>query len=859
MPPKRACPYPKCFSTDPAHRKLFAHREDDQKKPALVLDLVSSSSPEVRCSASPLLDVTSPAPAVFPATPGSSDVLILDLSPPCGDGADDQTSKLTRLKKRRMALESSSSGDDEKDEFRSALKKGVFGGKASAEWIDTRKLKKKQTTAVAEDSDEPEFFDSDEEEEDQFTCNRCGGSFENWIDLEDHTKLHDDEDHVVVVADSPAASASPAAGNDVRARRLKKRLLAKERGPAVPVKQKAAEPTGPQTLEELVAVCQGYRSELEAVLKEESLLQTMVREQPHSFVAGRQLQPHQIAGLNWLLLLHKRNLNGILADEMGLGKTVQAIALLAHLADLGEKHSAIVVVPASVVSNWKAEFERWCGPSLNVVLYYGSRDERLRIQMDVEDGDPVDVFLTTYTTVISEADRKWLQKRRAEYLIVDEAHEIRNSDSLRHKALGKLGTARRLMLTGTPLHNNLQELCSLLYFLNPKLFGTFAAFNMVLDEVLSKREGSKEDAISSIRSVLAPFILRRLKSEVLQLPEKKKFKVRSELSSELQAQVYASVLASGKAEWGGGGGGGAVRGGEVRGSTNILMRLRQAAAHPLLIPRVVYSEEVVDTIAKIMNRHVAPYWDMERQKCLDTVHAMSDYQIHAICAQHDVLKSYAQSSEFLERSSGKMITLLKLLAKTKQEGRRTIVFSQFTSFLDIIQEVLTHKQISWTRLDGQTPVLDRQVRFFSEKKKNIFSFCHFLFVFLILLQPLIDQFDSDPSIDVFLLSTKAGGVGITLTSASAVIFADLSFNPQWDRQGFREKEMSSFFFFFYKKNKLRIVHIASGKQKRCTCIELLQRRQLKKPSIQSSKTRWNCPMACFKKAEATGKRSTEKI
>jgi SNF2 family DNA or RNA helicase len=203
-------------------------------------------------------------------------------------------------------------------------------------------------------------------------------------------------------------------------------------------------------------------------------------------------------------------------------------------------------------------------------MYYGSRDERNALQMEVEDGNlgKVDVFLTTYTTVINNADRKWLYRQRAEYLVVDEAHEIRNSDSLRHKALNKLGTARRLMLTGTPLHNNLHELCSLLYFLNPTLFGTFAAFSKLVEGMLNKKEESKEAAIEAIRAVLAPFILRRLKNEVLQLPDKKKFKVKSELSELLQQQVYQSVLAGGKAEWN-------DKGETVRGSTNILMSLRQ--------------------------------------------------------------------------------------------------------------------------------------------------------------------------------------------------------------------------------------------------------------------------------------------
>lgn len=191
------------------------------------------------------------------------------------------------------------------------------------------------------------------EEKSDFDCPHCESSFPSWVELEDHLKAHGSTDEVLVL-DSPAASASPA-GSNKREKRLKRRQLAKDRPVvAIPVKQ-VVKQTGPRSLDELVLVCQGYSKELQALLKDESVQQTMTREQPRSFSAARQLQPHQIAGLNWLLMLHNRNLNGILADEMGLGKTVQAIALLAHLV-CEKRKSLVFFVTFKLGGRWQKAF-----------------------------------------------------------------------------------------------------------------------------------------------------------------------------------------------------------------------------------------------------------------------------------------------------------------------------------------------------------------------------------------------------------------------------------------------------------------------------------------------------------------------
>ena len=213
-------------------------------------------------------------------------------------------------------------------------------------------------------------------------------------------------------------------------------------------------------------------------------------------------------------------------------------------------------------------------------MYYGTVDERFSIQIDVEDGgfDNVDVYLTTYSTVVGDENRRWLKRRNVQYLIVDEAHEVRNADSLRHKALVKLGAARRLLLTGTPLHNNLQELLTLLYFLNPDLLGNFKSYRSVMADVDSGIDAktAQENTIPAIRLVLNPFLLRRTKEEVLQLPAKTRYQIKCSLSSTVQENVYRSLLQSKQAEWN-------SRSAGARSSNNIVMALRQAASHAMLL------------------------------------------------------------------------------------------------------------------------------------------------------------------------------------------------------------------------------------------------------------------------------------
>jgi SWI/SNF-related matrix-associated actin-dependent regulator 1 of chromatin subfamily A len=196
-----------------------------------------------------------------------------------------------------------------------------------------------------------------------------------------------------------------------------------------------------------------------------------VSSQPKNLTAGFTLTGYQMIGLNWLVLMHRQNVNGILADEMGLGKTIQSIAFLAHLKEMGDEGPHLIIVPSSTMENWQKELALWC-PDLKVLNYYGSQDERrhMRLQI-VQEAVQFDIILTTYNMVISSADDRVLfRKLEFHYVIFDEAHMLKNMNMSRYENLMRVQASRKLLLTGTPLQNNLVELMSLLVFVMPDMF-----------------------------------------------------------------------------------------------------------------------------------------------------------------------------------------------------------------------------------------------------------------------------------------------------------------------------------------------------------------------------------------------------
>lgn len=444
-------------------------------------------------------------------------------------------------------------------------------------------------------------------------------------------------------------------------------------------------------------------------------------QQPAILKVGK-LKEHQLAGVNWLISLYELGVNGILADEMGLGKTIQAIAFLGYLAEAkGIKGHHLVVCPNSVIGNWMKEFKKWL-PMIKVVKLIARKEFRLEAFEKYIKTKNFDICLTSFEGV--NVCKSALKKINWQYIIVDEAHRLKNEESLLSRNLRELKCNSKLLMTGTPLQNNIKELWSLLNFIMPDLFDSPEIFETYFNNqkeqskpktntvqtdgskltesnenlckiMANEKEKQLEDFIIALHRILRPFMLKRTKEILAQtLPPKKEIHVLTGLS-ERQVQLYKSILLKRSLVE------------DIRATMNTLMQLRKCCNHPYLFNGVDIPEE--------------------------------DPQ-----------------GEHLISSSGKMIVLDKLLKKL-QGKHQVLIFSQFTTMLNVIEEYLLIREYEYCRLDGSTFIEDR------EKQLEEFS------------APGSKKF-------VFLLSTRAGGLGINLHSADTVIIFDSDWNPQIDLQ-----------------------------------------------------------------------------
>ncbi|KAH9504929.1 ATP-dependent helicase smarcad1 [Bulinus truncatus] len=481
-----------------------------------------------------------------------------------------------------------------------------------------------------------------------------------------------------------------------------------------------------------------------------------ITKQPELLNKDYELQPYQLIGLSWLRLMHEQQLNGILADEMGLGKTIQAIAFIAHLMEEGEEGPHVIIVPSSTIENWLRELHRWC-PALKVVVYYGSQEERRAVRHSIFfQGEEFNVLLTTYNMATGGVeDRVLFKKFDFHYAVFDEGHMLKNMSSLRFQNLMKIAAERRLLLTGTPLQNNLLELMSLLCFVMPEIFQgktdhlkkVFAMISRSEDKQKSRFE---KDRIAQAKRIMKPFVLRRLKRDVLQqLPKKTEHIERCQLIPK-QQELYDRLVTKYSQELG--------ENGESapNGGVGIFMQFRKAANHPLLL-RNLYTDDLLSKMAKDIakepshkERGALPHLIQEDMS------VMNDFELVNLCKQYKkYLGKYAlDPSVVLE--SGKFKKLDELMPNMKDRNDRVLIFSQFTMMLDILEIYMEKRGYKYIRLDGQTPVPDR-------------------------LQ-LIDRFNNESDIFVFLLSTRAGGLGINLTAANTIILHDIDFNPYNDKQ-----------------------------------------------------------------------------
>ncbi|KAF3175219.1 hypothetical protein TWF751_004426 [Orbilia oligospora] len=491
-------------------------------------------------------------------------------------------------------------------------------------------------------------------------------------------------------------------------------------------------------------------------------MQGLMSGQPKLMAEDIQLKPYQVLGVKWLDLLHELRLGCILADEMGLGKTCQVIGFLALLLENGVEGPHIVVVPPSTLENWLREFKRFC-PTLKVEPYYGSLEERQEMRIALDENPDFNVIITTYnmfqgTSRNNKIDQSFLRKWSYDVAIFDEGHQLKNNTSDRAVSLSRLQVRNRILLTGTPLQNNLQELMNLLAFILPTLFeNKYEHLNAIFkykaktsDNISAASKLLSLERVKRAKAMMTPFVLRRKKVQVLHdLPKKFQHVTEVELTS-AQAEVYQKTVDSAIAT--------ATTDDNAKliTKTSLLMRLRQAAIHPMLSRRF-YTDATVRKMAQAIKKE--PQYDTEDHD-VDVIEGemlqYNDYELDKLCQDYPMtLKSFKlQNEEWMD--SAKVLALKDILLKARDNGDRVLVFSQFTMVLDLLEKVLGTIEMPFLRLDGSTNVALRQ--------------------------ELIDQFEEEKDITAFLLSTKAGGVGLNLAAANKVVIFDASFNPFDDLQ-----------------------------------------------------------------------------
>mmetsp|Transcript_15385 Transcript_15385/g.45299 ORF Transcript_15385/g.45299 Transcript_15385/m.45299 type:complete len:1328 (-) Transcript_15385:31-4014(-) len=443
---------------------------------------------------------------------------------------------------------------------------------------------------------------------------------------------------------------------------------------------------------------------------------TRALERQPDFLQFGKLRDYQLDGLNWMVYSWSQDRNAILADEMGLGKTVQCVSLLGYLAEEQDVRGPfLVVVPLSVVPNWIKEFRRWT-PHVNCVVYVGdtrSREAIRAFEFDVDRRDAAaaanacggvprttrfEVLITTFELILKDAPI--LSKIKWNFLVVDEAHRLKNAESALYSELQGFSFKNKLLVTGTPLQNSLRELWALLHFLEPAKFPDGDAFE-------AEYSMQTMDGVSGLHAVLRPHLLRRVIKEVERsLPPKNERILRVEMTP-LQRQYYKWILSRNFKELNKG-----SKGGQVS-LLNIIMELKKCCNHPFLFESAEENYRGTDGDRSVVDRLIL--------------------------------------------TSGKLVLLDKLLRRLKQTGHRVLIFSQMVRMLDIVSDYLRLRGFKHQRLDGSTPAAARH--------------------------QAMEQFNAPDSGDfAFLLSTRAGGLGINLATADTVVIFDSDWNPQNDLQ-----------------------------------------------------------------------------
>ena len=445
-----------------------------------------------------------------------------------------------------------------------------------------------------------------------------------------------------------------------------------------------------------------------------------LNDQPEAVRECGDLHRHQLEGVNWLLQKLQAKEGAILGDEMGLGKTIQAGAFLTvAFSERLMNQPALVVAPLSTLSSWGKELKQWC-PHLNVVTYVGSAESRQLLRhYELSATSPrLDVLLTSYE--VANQDSWIFQRTRFSATIVDEGHRLKSADSKLARTLSALQDEFRLILTGTPLQNNLEELFALLHFIDPCRYRDPTALAQTFTKQQQQQKNQHEKnfhengslhqqqeagELGHLHDLLRKHMLRRLKREVMpDMPLKRKREVHCGLSS-LQQSLYADVLARNHK---------AVNlfntSNKRVSLINVLKELQKVCNHPFLFPGV----------------------EPEAKKA-------------------------EEGTSLLVEASGKLCVLAKLLPRLRADGHRCLLFCQMTQMLDVLEDFMRELGLPYCRIDGSTSSKERQ--------------------------QVIDRFNAnDSDVFIFLISTRAGGLGINLPSADTVFIYDPDFNPFVDLQ-----------------------------------------------------------------------------
>jgi SNF2 family DNA or RNA helicase len=625
------------------------------------------------------------------------------------------------------------------------------------------------------------------------------------------------------------------------------------------------------------------------------------------FLLKHSLREYQETGLKWLASCYENSMNGILADEMGLGKTIQTISLLAYLAcHRGSWGPHLIIVPTSVMLNWEVEFKKWC-PAFKILTYFGSQKERKIKRRGWSKPNSFHICITTYRLVVQ--DQIVFRRKKWGYMILDEAHLIKNWRSQRWQTLLHFNSNRRLLLTGTPLQNNLMELWSLMHFLMPTLFQSHSEFKSwfsnPLMEMVDDGDLVDQSVIARLHDVLRPFILRRLKKDVERnLPEKKERIIYCQLSRR-QRRLYEEYISSSDTST-------ILGSGNLLGVINCLMQLRKVCNHPdLFAGRAIVSSldllpciylSVPALLCSLLNRDHARMKYLQNFDCFEFVSTAENFHsmklkdvnqnknavkdgwketgkdvslltecmlekmsknangkdrerlevrstneplicrvvnkyplisMHAVFCEKteapvcrntakmissihkrarwieqnfrhffcviphvrasaprvffgsncgffyhslrdryicDAMSYFAgefryivvrqqlffHDKRLIQYDCGKLQKLAHLLRALRNGGHKVLIFTQMTKMLDVLESFLNLYGYSYCRLDGSTKPEQRQL--------------------------LVQRFNTDAKLFVFILSTRSGGFGINLTGADTVIFYDTDWNPAIDSQ-----------------------------------------------------------------------------